>query len=60
MDLIHDQIQSLLIDHHSDIGVCRRKGNSFAKQLGFDEVGAEELAIVISELVGNVIKAFVL
>ena len=56
MDIIRDQIQSLQIDNQSDIGVCRRKGVSFAKKLGFNDVESGEVAIMITEMVTNVIK----
>ncbi len=56
MDLIRDQIQSLQIENESDVGTCRRKGSSFARQLKFDDIKAGEIAILITEMVTNVIK----
>ncbi len=56
MEIKRDHILSLPIDNESDIGVCRRKGVGLATQLGFDEVKSGEVAILISELVTNVLK----
>lgn len=56
MDIMRDQIQSLQIENNSDVGVCRRKGVSFAKQLGFADVESGEIAIMITEMVTNVVK----
>jgi len=56
MDLRRDMVQMLLIEDESDIGECRRKGVVFAKQIGFNDVENGEVAIMITELVSNVIK----
>ena len=56
MDIIRDQVQSIQIDNQSDVGVCRRKGVSFASKLGFTDVESGEVAIMITEMVTNVIK----
>jgi anti-sigma regulatory factor (Ser/Thr protein kinase)/serine/threonine protein phosphatase PrpC len=56
MEIIRDHILTLLIENESDIGICRRKSVSLAKQLGFDEVKTGEIAIMVTELVTNVIK----
>ncbi len=56
MEIIRDQILSLLIENESDIGICRRKSVSHAKQMGFDEVKTGEVAIMVTELVTNVLK----
>jgi len=56
MEVTRDHILSLTVENESDIGVCRRKGVSLAKQIGFNEVKTEEIAILISELVTNVLK----
>jgi anti-sigma regulatory factor (Ser/Thr protein kinase)/serine/threonine protein phosphatase PrpC len=56
MEMIRDQILTLLIEHESDIGICRRKSVSLAKQLGFDDVKTGEVAIMVTELVTNVLK----
>lgn len=56
MELNRNQILTLLIEHESDVGICRRKSVSLAKQLGFDDVKTGEIAIMITELVTNVLK----
>ena len=56
MDLVRDQIQSLQLDHESDVGVCRRKSVVFAKKLGFNEIKSGEIAIMVTEMVTNVFK----
>jgi anti-sigma regulatory factor (Ser/Thr protein kinase)/serine/threonine protein phosphatase PrpC len=56
MEIIRNQILSLPIDDESDVGTCRRKGTSLAMQMGFNEVKSGEIAIVISELVTNVLQ----
>jgi anti-sigma regulatory factor (Ser/Thr protein kinase)/serine/threonine protein phosphatase PrpC len=56
MDVKRDHILSLPIDNESDIGICRRKGAGLARQMGFNEVKAEEIAIMVSELISNVLK----
>jgi anti-sigma regulatory factor (Ser/Thr protein kinase) len=44
------------ITHASDIAAARRAGQSLAQQLGFDDVRAGELALIISEAATNIIK----
>lgn len=56
MDITRDQIQEIKISNQSDIGLCRRKGVSFAKKIGFDDVKSGEIAIIITEMITNVIK----
>lgn len=56
MELIRDHILYLQIENESDVGVCRRKSVGLAKQVGFDEVKIGEIAIMITELVTNVLK----
>ena len=56
MEIIREQILTLQIEHESDIGVSRRKSVSLAKQLGFDDVKTGEIAIMVTELVTNVLK----
>lgn len=56
MEIIRDQILTLLIEHESDVGICRRKSVSHARQMGFDEVKTGEVAIMVTELVTNVLK----
>lgn len=56
MGVKRDHIQSIQIDHASDVGVCRRKASSFAKKLGFADVKMGEIAIIVSEMVSNVVK----
>ncbi|MCD4772618.1 MAG: SpoIIE family protein phosphatase [Bacteroidales bacterium] len=56
MEVKRDHILSLPIDNNADIGICRRKGANLATQMGFNKVKSGEIAILISELVTNVIK----
>lgn len=56
MEIVRDQIMVLDIDSSADVGVCRRKSVSLANQIGFDEVKTGEVAILVSELVTNVLK----
>ena len=56
MEISREQILILEIDSESDVGVCRRKSVSLAGQLGFDDVKTGEVAILVSELVTNVLK----
>lgn len=56
MEITRNHTLTLLIEHESDIGICRRKSVSLAKQLGFDEVKTGEVAIMVTELVTNVLK----
>ncbi len=56
MDVARKNILSLQIDNKSDIGVCRRKAVTLASQMGFDEVKTGEVAIMVTELVTNVIR----
>jgi len=56
MEIAREQILILEIDSEADVGVCRRKSVSLAGQLGFDDVKTGEVAILVSELVTNVLK----
>ena len=56
MEITREQILILEIDSDADIGVCRRKSVSLAGRLGFDNVKTGEVAILVSELVTNVLK----
>ena len=56
MEITREQILILEIDSEADVGVCRRKSVSLAGLLGFDEVKTGEVAILVSELVTNVLK----
>lgn len=56
MEISREQILQLEIDSEADVGVCRRKSVSLATKLGFDEVKTGEVAILVSELVSNVLK----
>ncbi|MEI6061993.1 MAG: SpoIIE family protein phosphatase [Bacteroidota bacterium] len=56
MEVNRKNILSLQIEVESDVGVCRRKAVSLAAQMGFDEVKTGEIAIMVTELVTNVIK----
>ena len=44
------------ITHASDIAAARRAGQSLAQELGFDDVRAGQLALLISEAATNIIK----
>jgi len=54
--MTREEILILEIDTDADVGVCRRKSVGLAGQLGFDEVKTGEVAILVSELVTNVLK----
>lgn len=54
--MIREQVLTLLIENESDVGICRRKSVSAAKSIGFDEVKTGEIAILVTELVTNVLK----
>ena len=56
MEVTREQIMILEIDSNADVGVCRRKAVSLAGLLGFDDVKTGEVAILVSELVTNVLK----
>lgn len=56
MEISREQILILEIDSEADVGVCRRKSVSLASKLGFDDVKTGEVAILVSELVTNVLK----
>lgn len=56
MEITREQIMILEIDNEADVGVCRRKSVSIAGQMGFDDVKTGEVAILVSELVTNVLK----
>lgn len=56
MDLMRDNLQVIPIVNESDVGTCRRKGVVLAKQIGFGEVETGEVAIIITEMVTNVLK----
>jgi anti-sigma regulatory factor (Ser/Thr protein kinase) len=56
MEINRKNILSIQIENESDVGICRRKAVSLATQMGFDEVKSGEVAIMVTELVTNVIK----
>lgn len=56
MEINREQITILGIDTEADVGVCRRKAVGLSRQIGFDEVKTGEVAILVSELVTNVLK----
>ncbi|MCF8298074.1 MAG: SpoIIE family protein phosphatase [Saprospiraceae bacterium] len=56
MDLNRNQLELYAINKNSDIGLCRRKAVSLAKQIGFNDVNSGEVAIIITELATNVLK----
>lgn len=51
-----EHILSLSIEGVADVGSCRRKIVSAAKTIGFKEVKTGEIAILVTELVTNVLK----
>lgn len=56
MEISRRHILRLEISHESDIGICRRKAVANASAMGFDEVKTGEIAIMVTELVSNVVK----
>ncbi|MCG6188271.1 SpoIIE family protein phosphatase [Maribellus maritimus] len=56
MEINRDHILYLQIDNESDVGVCRRKAVGLAKKIGFDDIKTGEVAIMVTELVTNVLK----
>lgn len=56
MEVTRDHILFLQIENESDIGVCRRKAAGLAKNIGFDNTKTGEVAILVTELVTNVLK----
>lgn len=56
MEISRSHILSFPIDNESDIGVCRRKSVALANQIGFSQVKTGEIAIIVTELVTNVLK----
>lgn len=54
--MTRNHILYLQIENESDVGVCRRKAVGLAKKIGFDDIKTGEVAIVVTELVTNVIK----
>lgn len=51
-----DTVTWIAITHASDIAAARRAGQRIAQELGFDDVRAGQLAIVISEAATNILK----
>lgn len=56
MEIKREHILILEITGLSDVGLCRRKAVGLSKQIGFDEVRTGEVAILVSELITNVLK----
>lgn len=56
MEITRDHILFLPIENESDIGVCRRKSASLSIELGFDDIRSGEVAIMVTELVTNVLN----
>ncbi|OYT15254.1 MAG: hypothetical protein B7C24_14030 [Bacteroidetes bacterium 4572_77] len=56
MEMKRSRILSLPIDHESDVGICRRKAVALANQMGFNSVKSGEIAILVTEMVTNVLK----
>jgi len=48
--------QRFTIGEPSEIAAARRAGNELARHVGFDDVRAGQLAIVISEAATNIVK----
>ncbi len=49
-------ILSFPVDNESDVGVCRRKSVALANEMGFSDVKTGEVAIIVTELVTNILK----
>jgi anti-sigma regulatory factor (Ser/Thr protein kinase) len=56
MDLKRDFIVRIPVYDNSEIGKCRRKAIELSKKIGFDNGTAEEIAIIVMEMVSNIIK----
>ena len=56
MDFVRDSLYTTSIQGDPDVGECRRKAVRLAKELGFPDLQAGEIAIVITELLTNVIR----
>lgn len=56
MDVKRTGFFSLSIDSEADIGVCRRKAVVLSGEIGFDKTKAAEIAILVTEMVSNVVK----
>lgn len=56
MEVKRSHILSFPIDNESDIGFCRRKSVALANEIGFNQVKTGEVAIVVTELMTNVLK----
>lgn len=59
MEKINSSLESpqwIAITHTSDIAAARRVGQRIAQELGFDNIRAGQLAIVISEAATNMLK----
>ncbi|MDX1283392.1 MAG: SpoIIE family protein phosphatase [Draconibacterium sp.] len=54
--MIREHILTLFIEGEADVGSCRRQSVNAAKAIGFNEVKTGEIAIVVTELVTNVLK----
>jgi anti-sigma regulatory factor (Ser/Thr protein kinase) len=56
MEIKREDILILTIETDADVGTCRRKAVNIASKIGFDEIKTGEVAILVSELVTNVLK----
>lgn len=56
MEIRREDIVVLNIDCDADIGLCRRNSVSVASKIGFNDIMTGEVAILVSELVTNVLK----
>lgn len=56
MEIKREHILILEIAGLADVGLCRRKAVGLSKQIGFDDVRSGEIAILVSELITNVLK----
>jgi len=56
MDVKRSGFFSLPINSEADIGACRRKAVTLSSEIGFDKTKAAEIAILVTEMVSNVVK----
>ncbi len=56
MEITRSHILSFPVDNESDVGVCRRKSVALATDMGFSDVKTGEVAIIVTELVTNILK----
>jgi len=56
MAITRGEVKRYPVEQKSDIGVCRRSAVNFAKELGFNDILASDIAIIVSELTSNIIN----